>query len=232
MGAPDIRPVAPGKPALEDIPLAHEFGEEIPGKIILCLGRDMIEHLRTADIHPGTRKVREDLTGSRFLLEPPDLVPDIHLGNTIFAGIIDGDEADADHGLLFLVGPVEFKDIEIRDMVATHNEKILPVKIFLGIFHTAGSTEFRCFMNVRDLSTEERSIAKRFLYRGSHVAQGQYHFTESQIREVCDEMLDRGAVDDGDTGFWPFERERAEAGAFPPAHNTHLHARVIGLYGS
>ena len=42
-------------------------------------------------------------------------------------------------------------------------------------------------------------------------------------------MLYRGAVDNRNTGFWPFEREWAEPGPLPPAHYTHLHSTNLVL---
>ena len=42
-------------------------------------------------------------------------------------------------------------------------------------------------------------------------------------------MLYRRAVDNRNTGFWPFEREWAEPGPLPPAHYAHLHSTNLVL---
>ena len=55
--APDVGPVAPGKPGLQDMPFLHETGEEVSGKVELLAGRYMVEYLRVADVHAGAREV-------------------------------------------------------------------------------------------------------------------------------------------------------------------------------
>ena len=172
---------------------------------------------------PGTGKVREYLAGSRFFLESLYLVPDIDLGDTVFARVIDGDQADGGSRLQLLVGAIKFQHVQVGHMVTADNKEVLPVEIFLGIFDTAGCTELGLLVDVRDLGAEEGAVAKRFLNGIPHIAEREHNFAEAHVRKVCDQVLDRGAVDNRDTGLWPFERQGAETRPFPPAHNTHLH---------
>lgn len=112
-------------------------------------------------------------------------------------------------------------------MVAADNEEVLPLEILLGILDTAGSPELALLVDIGDLGPKERAVPECFLDGTPHVAEGEHYFPEPEVREVCDEVLDGWAVDDGDTGLGPFECEGAEPGAFPPAHDTHLHATVF-----
>ena len=57
MGAPDIGPVAPCKPAPDGISVLHQGREKVAGKIIFCARRDMVKDPGVADVHPGTCKV-------------------------------------------------------------------------------------------------------------------------------------------------------------------------------
>ena len=131
-------------------------------------------------------------------------------------------------GFCFLVGAIKFQHVQVGHMVAADDEEVLPVEIFLGVLDAAGGTEFALLMDVGDLGAEEGAVAERLLDGLPHVPEREHDFAEAHVRQVCDKVLDRGAVDDGDTGLWPFERQGAETGPFPPAHDTHLH----GLLGS
>ena len=84
-------------------------------------------------------------------------------------------------------------------------------------------------MDVRDLDPEERTVTKRFLDCITHIAKSEDNFTESHIREMRDQVLDRGAVHNRNTGLGPFKGERAEPVPFPTTHYAHLHSTKLVL---
>ena len=106
----------------------------------------MIKNFRAADIHTGACKIGEDLPGRRFFLESFNLVIYIDFSNTIFTGIIYGNQPDGRDGFLLLMDSVKFKDVEISDMVSTYDKEILTIKIPLGVFYAASGSElvFSC----------------------------------------------------------------------------------------
>ncbi len=150
-----ISPVPPGKPALQPVALFHQEGEEVTGKIELGRSRNPVEYLGVADIYPGACEVGEDLPRSGFFPETPDLVVDIDLGYAVFRWLIDTDETDRNDRALFHVNPVKFKQVDVGHVVPAHHEKVLPVKVFLGIFDAPCGPELGLFMHIGDVDPEE-----------------------------------------------------------------------------
>jgi hypothetical protein len=130
-------------------------------------------------LQDSKRSLRE-----RVFLEPADCVADIDLGDTVFTGIINGEQPDRSRCFLFLVCPVKFQHVQVRDMIPAYHEEILPVEIFLGIFYAAGGPELGLFMHVGDLDTEKRTVTQRFFDCGSHIPEREHDFPEAQVREV------------------------------------------------
>jgi hypothetical protein len=82
------------------------------------------------------------------------------------------------------VGAVELKNVQISDMVSTHNQEILSVEIALGIFHTASGSKLGFLMHIGYLDTKKGTITKSFLDRVPHIAKSEDNFPESQVGEM------------------------------------------------
>ena len=126
--------------------------------------------------------------------------------------------------------PVEIKEVEIGDMVSTHDEEIPLFEVCLGILHAPCSPELDLFVHVGDIGPKERPVAQRILDCIPHVPEGDHDLAEPEVGEVGDKVLYRGAVHDGNTGLWALEREGAEACPLSPTHDAHLHTHWFHLH--